>query len=242
MSLLNRAADTAPRGAFQIGLALGLVLGAVLVGLAVSIGATLLVRRLLPSGDLAMIAVAAKIFGDLATLALFFWSIRWLAGRDVLVWLMGPGPALAWHTWGVVIAFLYAVKTAGVLAGSLIDGAPGAAIEALKPVAATMATSGWPLLLAAGVVAAIVEEVLFRGYLSRLLEATRLGFWGGATLAAFVWALLHPYYPLGMQAGLVVLGVALSLVRARTGSMYPGMAWHVLNNAVALIAMRVLSV
>jgi membrane protease YdiL (CAAX protease family) len=230
----------ATRGIRAMAVAVGIVLALVAAGVLLSIGITLAAKSLLPPGsvDLAKVALAAKVLGDLFSLALFFQVIRWIAGRDMLVWLLGPGPPLPAAAWIGIILALYVVKALSVLAGGWLDGPKDGAIEALRPVAQAMSGSAWPLLMLAGIVAAIVEEVLFRGYLSRVLEQTRLGFWGGAALASLVWALLHTYYPLGMQASLIVLGVALSYIRARTGSMYPGMAWHVVNNAVALIALR----
>ena len=179
----------------------------------------------------------------------FLWLVAtWATGerrRDALalVW-----PSLkAWH-WGVIVVGLYAVKAiATVIAvwlthsGGGVAAQPGAMpVEGLAPFAAIMRSPAWVLLLAGGIIAAIVEELLYRGFLSRTLENSRLGFWGGALLASVVWAGLHVYYPLSIQAVLVVVGLALSLLRAKTGSVYPGMLWHVVNNSVGLLAMRFL--
>jgi hypothetical protein len=95
-------------------------------------------------------------------------------------------------------------------------------------------------LVLAGIVAAIVEELVWRGWVSRTLERSPLGFWLGAIVASVLWAALHLYYPWTIQATLVVIGVALSWLRAKTGSIWPGAVWHVLNNVVALIALRFL--
>lgn len=187
------------------------------------------------------LSIGAKIMGDLVSLSVLFWAIRWLAGRDTLLAITGPGTPVAWWTWGAIIVGLYAVKAAAVLSAGFFTGdSPTAAIEAVQPFAEAMKSSVWLLLLLTGIVAAVAEEFIFRGYLSRVLEATALGLWGGALVSALIWAGLHMYYPWSAQLALVAVGVALSLVRARTGSLYPGMAWHILNNTVALLALRVI--
>jgi membrane protease YdiL (CAAX protease family) len=159
-------------------------------------------------------------------------------------------PTLRAWQWLAIVIGLYAVKAGASIviiwltkpnvAVDASKAAAGGVIESLSPFAAVMRSPAWMLLLLGGILAAIVEELLFRGFLSRTLEQSALGFWGGATVASLIWAGLHAYYPLGLQAVLVVCGVCLSLVRARTGSVYPGMLWHVCNNTVGLLAMRYL--
>jgi membrane protease YdiL (CAAX protease family) len=84
------------------------------------------------------------------------------------------------------------------------------------------------------VVAPIAEEFFFRGFLFGVLRRWR-GPWVAVLLTSVLFGLVHagsasPQYlvPLGL------FGVALCLLRWRTGSLYPGMALHSLNNALAL--------
>jgi uncharacterized protein len=92
------------------------------------------------------------------------------------------------------------------------------------------------------VVAPIAEEFFFRGFLFGVLRQMRvvvagreLGPWLAAVIVALLFGLAHagsanPQYliPLGF------LGFVLCMVRWRTGSLYPCMALHSLNNAAAL--------
>jgi membrane protease YdiL (CAAX protease family) len=91
-------------------------------------------------------------------------------------------------------------------------------------------------------VAPICEEFFFRGFLFGVLRQMRVRWFGeewGTLIAALIVALLFglahsgsakPEYliPLGL------LGFVLCLVRWYTGSLYPCMAIHAINNAVAL--------
>lgn len=216
-----------------VALGLGVAFSAAVVAVAQVAGVPMQVNQLVG------VSIAGKILGDLVSLTVLFWAIRWLAGREVLLAVAGPGAPVAWWTWGAIIVGLYAVKALAVIGGGLFTGdAPTAALDAVQPFAEVMKSSVWVLLLLTGIVAAVTEEFVFRGYLSRVLEATGLGLWGGALISAAIWAGMHLYYPWSAQLSLVVVGVALSVVRARTGSLYPGMAWHILNNTVALLALR----
>jgi membrane protease YdiL (CAAX protease family) len=90
------------------------------------------------------------------------------------------------------------------------------------------------------VIAPIAEELFFRGFLFgalRRLESVvgGLGTWVAAVITGILFGVVHagsasPQYliPLGF------LGFVLCLLRWRTGSLYPCMALHCANNALAL--------
>ena len=83
------------------------------------------------------------------------------------------------------------------------------------------------------VIAPICEEVLFRGFIFRSLRNWR-GVWPAAAITGILFGLVH-----GLSAPAVdllplgVLGFVLCLVYERAGSLYPCIALHVLNNAIA---------
>lgn len=81
------------------------------------------------------------------------------------------------------------------------------------------------------VVAPIVEELMFRGAGYSLL--VRFGEVAAIVLVGLFFGLVH-----GLIAGLIVLslfGAALAWLRAKTGSVYPGMVVHSLFNTIALV-------
>ncbi len=92
------------------------------------------------------------------------------------------------------------------------------------------------------VIAPIAEEFFFRGFLLRVLSSLRwpgIGPVGSMWLAAVVVGILFGAAHLGSASPqylipLGFLGFVLCALRIRTGSLYPGMALHSLNNSLAL--------
>lgn len=92
------------------------------------------------------------------------------------------------------------------------------------------------------VIAPVAEEFFFRGFIFGVLRRMRvriggrdLGTWIAAVITGILFGLAHTgsassryLIPLGF------LGFVLCLVRWRTGSLYPCIALHSLNNALAL--------
>jgi membrane protease YdiL (CAAX protease family) len=83
------------------------------------------------------------------------------------------------------------------------------------------------------VVAPICEELLFRGFIFRSLSNWR-GIWPAAVITGLLFGAVH-----GLSAPavdllpLAFLGFVLCLVYHWSGSLYPCIALHVLNNAIA---------
>ena len=83
------------------------------------------------------------------------------------------------------------------------------------------------------VIAPICEELLFRGFIFRALRNWR-GVWPAAAITGILFGVVH-----GLSAPavdllpLAFLGVLLCLVYQWSGSLYPCIALHVLNNAIA---------
>jgi uncharacterized protein len=97
-----------------------------------------------------------------------------------------------------------------------------------------------PLLwLAIVVLAPIFEEVFFRGFLFKGLQASALGSTGAIVLPALLWALIHLQYPWYDMAGIFVFGLMLGYAQYRTGSLYVPIAMHALNNLLAVIQVAI---
>jgi membrane protease YdiL (CAAX protease family) len=92
------------------------------------------------------------------------------------------------------------------------------------------------------VIAPIAEEFFFRGFIFGVLRRMRilvggrnLGTWAAAVITGILFGLAHTGSALSQDLiPLGFLGFVLCLVRWRTGSLYPCMALHSINNALAL--------
>lgn len=93
----------------------------------------------------------------------------------------------------------------------------------------------WQLLFLLAVLPAVFEELAFRGVLLHGLRA-RLGPVATCLAVGAVFGVFH--VSLFRIAPTAFLGVVLAAVVIRTGSIYPAILWHFLNNAVALVPSR----
>ena len=99
------------------------------------------------------------------------------------------------------------------------------------------------LALLAGVLtvgAPLSEELVYRGFLLSALARTRLGFWGAALIATALWTALHDYSAVGF-AGVFMIGLLLSWLLWRTGSLWVAILCHALHNSLALVAHQVIA-
>jgi membrane protease YdiL (CAAX protease family) len=84
------------------------------------------------------------------------------------------------------------------------------------------------------VVAPLGEELFFRGYFFGALRNWR-GFLPAALVTGLVFGAVHiGSSPIGFTVPLAFFGFGLCVLYQRTGSLYPGIALHALNNSVAL--------
>lgn len=91
------------------------------------------------------------------------------------------------------------------------------------------------LVLVAGL-APLAEELFFRGMLYPLLRA-RLGPAPAIVLNAAIFAVAH-VIPL-LMPGLFVVGLFLAYLRERSGSIWPSVLLHAMQNTLALLAINV---
>jgi membrane protease YdiL (CAAX protease family) len=85
------------------------------------------------------------------------------------------------------------------------------------------------------VAAPIFEEVVFRGFMFRGIQASGLGNGGAIVITAFAWAAMHIQYDAYGLATVFALGIFLGLTRAVTGSLYLTTAMHMVTNLIATI-------
>lgn len=180
--------------------------------------------------------MSVQIAGQLLQLALI-WVLTGFWHNDRSAALGLAAVRLSGRQWLGAVFLLFVVKiVATMIAAGLAPSDPRHDLETF--VELVRSPDAWLVFLAAVVLAALTEELLFRGVLSRTFEATRLGFWGGAPLASAAFALLHQQYGSGGQLVIFAVGMTLAWIRARSGSVWPAVVCHAINNALALLAMR----
>jgi membrane protease YdiL (CAAX protease family) len=97
------------------------------------------------------------------------------------------------------------------------------------------------LLLMAGVVAPVVEELFFRGFLFGLYRR-RQPLWVAYLVSTVLFTVAHLQpdrmnltQMAGLSIGIMLLAMLLAWLYQRTGSLYPGILAHALNNATGLV-------
>ena len=86
------------------------------------------------------------------------------------------------------------------------------------------------------VLAPIAEEIFFRGMLYPLLRE-RFGMVAGVVSNALIFALIH-FIPI-LIPGLFIVGLCITYLRERSGSIWPSVLYHMLQNSLGLIAIVV---
>ena len=89
------------------------------------------------------------------------------------------------------------------------------------------------LFIAIAVIAPLGEELLFRGFLQQALEKHWKDVTRAILVTAIFFAMIHmnPYWFIQIY----ILGIMLGFLAWKTGSVYPSLVLHGLNNAVAMI-------
>jgi membrane protease YdiL (CAAX protease family) len=196
------------------------VVGALLVDVpALALGVNVSAQHL-PDG--LQVADTAVQDAGFVFVAVFFAQ---MGGRGARSWQFGLRPTPLWRAvrWVVLVGI-------GFLAFSLVWK-----VAVNPPEEKVLEQIGTGVLSAAltCVVAPIGEEFLFRGYIFTALRNWR-GPWTAAVVTGLLFGLVHVgSAPLLDLVPLAALGFALCLLYRRTGSLYPCIAVHSLNNSVA---------
>ena len=83
------------------------------------------------------------------------------------------------------------------------------------------------------VVAPVAEEFIFRGYVFPALRNWK-GLWPAVVLDGLIFGAIHAgSAPVGYLLPLALFGSILCVIYTKTGSLYPCMALHALNNSIA---------
>jgi len=89
-----------------------------------------------------------------------------------------------------------------------------------------------PFIFYAVIIAPVVEELIFRGYLFGVARRY-CGFWAAAATVSLLFAAIHVHLP--AFGGLFVLAMAFTVVYERAGSLWASIVMHVAFNATTLV-------
>jgi len=191
---------------------------------------------------LSAIGAASLLAGALVTqAALLLVTLRWAHRSRFeparLLRLTRPPPGALWLGAGVGLA--------GILAGAGLQSLtravlPSRLVEAFD-VGRVLMRSGWSRTVLVAVVSllpALCEELAFRGGLQSAL-AVRRSPARSVALSALVFAVFH-LDPIRFP-GVLLLGVAFGWLAWRTGSIWPSMVAHAVNNGAAVLGLLLAS-
>ena len=85
------------------------------------------------------------------------------------------------------------------------------------------------------VVAPIIEEFLFRGFLYSQLRRSFLRDWGAMAVSSLVWTAIHFQYEVGILFFLFLFGLFLGYFRIKYNSLLIPVALHAVNNLIAFL-------
>jgi hypothetical protein len=108
----------------------------------------------------------------------------------------------------------------------------------LRPFVGLIRGPDWALTVAVvGLGAPLSEELLFRGFLLGALANSRLGFWGAALVSTLLWTVLHAGYTLVGLIEVSCIGLLLSWLLWRTGSLRVTIFCHALYNSLIVLVL-----
>jgi sodium transport system permease protein len=218
---------------------------------------------LLPVSDepAALLAPQVRLRRHMVRWLAFFWVLIFLAGQstdikasvlfNMAVCLGGSlyivhryrldrGAVLALrpvHA-GVFLAVLVGAPAGAVVASDVFDlvshvlPIPPGYLEAFAKMGGND-VPWWQLLIGIAVLPGVCEEVLFRGLAVYAWQTRLRPAWLCVAVGA-AFAFFH--FDIYRMAPVFLLGVILTGVRIMSGSLFPGMLWHMVNNSLALSA------
>jgi uncharacterized protein len=177
------------------------------------------------------LTIADTFVQDLAFVAAPLICAHWLT-RAARPWQFGlRRPGVGWGAAAVmVLGLIIAFIALNAIWGLIVNAPKEKLLEQLGTKESTLL-----LVLSAGltcVVAPMCEEFLFRGYIFTALRSW--GLWPAAIVDGLIFGGIHATSAPALDLlPLAALGVGLCLLYRYSGSIYPGMGAHALNNCLA---------
>jgi membrane protease YdiL (CAAX protease family) len=172
---------------------------------------------------------------QLLAVALTLIAAMLLGGRLREVLALGAAPS-GWRAYaGAILAMACLQVVLASVQHSLLEHDM---LTDLRPFAGLVRGPDWMLAAAVlGVGAPLSEELLFRGFLQSALAKSRLGFWGAALVSTLLWAAMHAGYSLVGLAEVFFIGLLLSWLLWRTGSLRVPIFCHAVYNSLIVLVM-----
>lgn len=160
-----------------------------------------------------------------------------LGGRVVRSWQFGLRPTPARRAAGLVVLTIFAfLLFSAIWAVALNESTKEKLLEQLGANETVLLLALSALLTT--VVAPVCEEMLFRGYIFAALSKWK-GWLPGAAITAVLFGAVHAgSAPVVDLVPLAALGFFLCVLYRRTGSLYPCIATHSLNNSFAFVSLE----
>jgi len=184
-----------------------------------------------PVGDMRVVAVWQALIVALTLCASSLFGGR---ARDVLALRAAPA---GWRTYAGALLAMVVLQL--LLAGVQHSLLRHDMLTDLRPFVDLVRGPDWVLTAAIVAIGApLSEELLFRGFLLAALTGSRLSFWGAALVSTLLWVGLHAGYSTVGLAEVFAIGLFLSWLLWRTGSLRVAIFCHGLYNALILLALR----
>ncbi len=183
------------------------------------------------------ITIADTFVQDVGFVLVAVWFAH-LGGRAVRAWQFGlRRPGVGWRTSAALVLLLLVLFIVlSVVWSEAVNPSREKLLEQLGSNEGTLL-----LLLSAGltcVVAPICEEFLFRGYIFTALRNWH-GTWPAAVLTGLIFGGVHAGSAPALDLlPLAALGFGLCVLYRFTGSLYPGIVAHALNNCLAFASLE----
>jgi uncharacterized protein len=183
-------------------------------------------------GDGALLAAQAMFDGLLLFVAVGVasgWKLRPLAPALRLLGMRPFRPSAIWILIGTLVAYYIA---AGLFASLVLKPDQediGGELGIGNPSIVIAVTAVLMIVL----LAPVAEELFFRGFLFAGLR-TRWSLWPAALASGLIFGLVHAPTGLTTVVPLAALGLALCWLYDRTGSLWPCVIAHMINNGLAL--------
>ncbi|MSU32756.1 MAG: CPBP family intramembrane metalloprotease [Pedosphaera sp.] len=156
----------------------------------------------------------------------------------VLAWVRGTGDTAGYLG---LRSFTWKPMIWGLLGLSILVGLGSLLITEVNPQMKALFLTANPrihLWLAVVLLAPLLEEWIFRGFVFDGLCSVKGGKWMECGLTSLLWSLIHLQYGVREMTVLFSLGLLLGWVRIRSASIWPCILLHAINNLMSTVIME----